>query len=540
VGKEMFQRARHVRVARFYAEAARGSMEYLQFFFDWIWAFIFWLSGWQPGAALKNVIQWISVLAVTPVALYNLWRWVRGDRAATKGDIESLKADFRADLRAELARHGAAGQIEAGSAELDEGLARDLDKAVETLLAAGRADALKDKTGEAAEVALDELIAQRQAARQRVSQDEADLYRQKGALAFLHDTGKAMGAYAKATELDTDDPEAWNQLGKLQLRIGDLDVAIKSFERVLALGNSAADQATVAAATGNIGVIYRIRGELGRAEAIHRTSLALYEKFGGKAGMANQYSNLGVICRTRGDLDQAKDMHRKSLALNETLGRKEGMAANYSNLGLIYRARGHFDQAEDMHRKSLIIEEQLGRKEGVANQYGNLGIIAQARGNLDQAEEMYHKVLAIDERLARKASMAHAYGNLGVIYQQRGDLGKAEVMHRKCLIFNEQLGHKQGIAIEYGNLGLIYRTRGELDQAEAMFRKSLVLHQQLERKEGMAVQYGNLGVIYEQRGDLVQACAHWRKARDLYAQVGIPARVEKYEALLRDANCPAD
>jgi protein O-GlcNAc transferase len=327
----------------------------------------------------------------------------------------------------------------------------------------------------------------------------ARYYRQIGALAFLHDTDKALHAYAKATELDPDDPDGSNQLGRLQFRIGEFDAAIASFERVLDLGTHAADQAVIAKAT----------------------------------------SNLGLIYKTRGDLDQAEAMHRKSLAINEQLGHKEGMADQYGNLGLVYQARGDFDQAEAMHRKSLAIEEQLGRKEGMAADYGNLGLVYQARGDLDQAEAMHRKSLAIEEQLGRKEGIAAQYGNLGLAYQERGDLDQAEVMHRKSLAIEEQLGRKEGMAIQYGNLGLIYATRGDLDQAEVMHRKSLVLNEQLGRKEGMANQYGNLGLIYETRGDMALACAHWRKARDLFAQIGAKPMVEKHETWLRDANCPA-
>jgi len=54
--------------------------------------------------------------------------------------------------------------------------------------------------------------------------------------------------------------------------------------------------------------------------------------------------NLGLIYRTRGDLDRAEEMHRKSLAIEEKLGRIEGMASDYANLGSVYKKRG--DQAK--------------------------------------------------------------------------------------------------------------------------------------------------------------------------------------------------
>ena len=67
--------------------------------------------------------------------------------------------------------------------------------------------------------------------------------------------------------------------------------------------------------------------------------------------------NLGVIHRTRGDLDKAEELHRKSLALSEESGRKEGMAAQYGNLGNVFLLRGDLDRAEEFHLKSLKLPE---------------------------------------------------------------------------------------------------------------------------------------------------------------------------------------
>lgn len=230
----------------------------------------------------------------------------------------------------------------------------------------------------------------------------ARYYRQIGALAFLHDTDKALRAYANATELDPDDPDGWNEFGALQLRIGELDAAIASFERVLALGNHAADHAIISAATGNLGVIYQTRGDLDQAEAMHRKSLAIDEPLERKEGVASQYGNLGLIYGKRGDLDQAEAMLRESLAISERLGRKESMASQYGNLGNIYQARGDLDQAEAMYRKSLAINEQLGRKEGMACQYGNLGNIYQTRGDMAEACAHWRKARDLFAQIGAK------------------------------------------------------------------------------------------------------------------------------------------
>ena len=234
---------------------------------------------------------------------------------------------------------GGDAALAGAGAPAGDGLGADLDAGIDTLLKAGRADALRDKSGEAAQAAIEDLIAERAKARERIAADEAALYRQKGAFAFLHDTHAAMAAYARATELDPDDPEGWNQLGRLQLRTGALDAAIASFERVLSIGNKAGGQEWEAAATGNLGLIYndarRARPRRGDVQARARTGRGA----GPQGGQAAATGNLGLIYRTRGELDRAEAMFKRELELAEELGSKEGSRHRQSGADLPHARR---------------------------------------------------------------------------------------------------------------------------------------------------------------------------------------------------------
>ncbi|KKK73245.1 hypothetical protein LCGC14_2895770, partial [marine sediment metagenome] len=107
--------------------------------------------------------------------------------------------------------------------------------------------------------------------------EAASAARHIGALAFLHDTDKALAAYREAVDLDPDNADGWNRLGYLLRRTGDLDNAEQACRRVLALGNRVDNQELLAVATGNLGILYSTRGDLDRAEEMYGKSLALNE-----------------------------------------------------------------------------------------------------------------------------------------------------------------------------------------------------------------------------------------------------------------------
>ncbi|MCP4666540.1 MAG: tetratricopeptide repeat protein, partial [Deltaproteobacteria bacterium] len=276
---------------------------------------------------------------------------------------------------------------------------------------------LKQGKTEAAEAIFQEVASRKE----NDVKEAAAAYRHLGAIAFLAETDKAQKAYQRATELEPDNADGWNQLGHLLNRSGEPTEAEKAYRQVEGIGTATGNQVLLAAA----------------------------------------YNNLGIIYKTRGDLAEAEAMYRKSLEIDETLGNKEEIAKAYNGLGNTYKTRGDLDQAVVMCQKCLKIEEALGRKGGMASAYGNLGILYHIRGDLDQAKVMYHKSLEISEALGDTEVRTFAYGNLGSIYQNRGDLDQAVVMYQKSLEINETLGNKEEIAKAYNGLGNTYKTRGD-------------------------------------------------------------------------------
>ena len=231
----------------------------------------------------------------------------------------------------------------------------------------------KEYHGRAAEVYREKL---RKAKKEQIKPDE---------LAAERLVEHVLEAEGKNAFVDAFVNECFEALSNLGL----LDTAIGLSERVLKVVKDGSEEES--AVVGNLGLIYRTRGELDKAEQMHRRALEIDEKLGLLKGMASDYGNLGLIYRTRGELDKAEQMLRKTLEIFEKLGLPEGMASAYGNLGLIYKTRGELDKAEQMYRKSLEIAEKLGLQEIAANQYCNLGGIYEERGDIKKAGEYWVK-----------------------------------------------------------------------------------------------------------------------------------------------------
>ena len=313
--------------------------------------------------------------------------------------------------------------------------------------------------------------------------EAAEYYRRLGALSYLNDTADALSAYQRASELDPSNLDAWNQLGHLYRRVGELAKSIDAYETLLTLSEGISDE-WQAFAYSHLGIVYRTQGELGRAMETHEKSLKIFEALDHKLGKANQYGNIGVIYFIRGELDRAIEMYNKSLKIYKYVDDGQaGMAKQYGNLGNIYRKQGELDRAIETYDKSLKIFEALGHLEDVATVNGNLGVVFQMQSNLDQAIEMHEISLNIYKELGLKEGIANQYANLSLIHQRRGKTNHAIKMIEESLKIFEDLGHKEGIACVYVNLGHIYKMSGDLNRTKIFWTLALEIYRTLGSTE---------------------------------------------------------
>ena len=112
------------------------------------------------------------------------------------------------------------------------------------------------------------------------NREAAQAARHLGALAFLHDTRSSLEAYQNAVVLEPENRAGWNSLGHLQRRTGELDTAIQSYNHVLQIREAGGLKMWVAVATGNLGLIYKTRGELDKTRDVWKKSKSLFLALG--------------------------------------------------------------------------------------------------------------------------------------------------------------------------------------------------------------------------------------------------------------------
>ncbi|MEA2052568.1 MAG: tetratricopeptide repeat protein [Euryarchaeota archaeon] len=312
----------------------------------------------------------------------------------------------------------------------------------------------------------------------------------------------------------TENYEVINSIGRQAYTWGELEQALYAWNHLLERTKDK-DKEWESIARGNIGIVYKIKGELDNALKYYGTALKLNEELGKKEGMAAGLVNIGNVYQIKGELDKALEYYGKALELDKELGSKEGMAADLGNIGIVYGIKGELDNALEYFRKALKLNEELGRKEGMANQLGNMGNVYQIKGEPDNALEYYEKALKLDEELGRKGGMAIHLGNIGNVYQNKGELDNALDYCGKALKLNEELGRKGGMAANLVNIGNVYENKGELDKALEYYGKALKKFKDIGNRIETARTLMNLGDVFTLKSDKERALDCFSEAKDL-------------------------
>jgi len=88
--------------------------------------------------------------------------------------------------------------------------------------------------------------------------------------------------------------------------------------------------------------------------------LKIKEKLGLQQGISISYGNLGNVYYMRGELNKAEKMHKKALEIDEKIDNLEGVARHSSNLGLVYQKRGDIGKAKEYWEQALGLYKKIG------------------------------------------------------------------------------------------------------------------------------------------------------------------------------------
>ncbi|MBA3240675.1 MAG: CHAT domain-containing protein, partial [Acidobacteria bacterium] len=336
-------------------------------------------------------------------------------------------------------------------------------------------------------------------------------------------------------ELSAEHPDVAESLNNLALVYkakGDYGRAEPLYQRTLAIDEKAlgAEHPNVAQSINNLADLYQIKGDYERAEPLYKRALAIFEKALGAdhQNVATALNNLAALYDTKGDYGRAEPLYQRALKISEkVLGAEHyDVATSYNNLALLYDNKGDYERAEPLYRRALIIREKaLGAEHpDVAQTLNNLAALYQAKGDHARAEPLYQRALTIYEKSlgAEHPDLATSLNNLAVLYDTKGDYEQAEPLYQRTLVIKEKaLGAEHpDVAKSLNNLAALYHIKGDHGRAEPLYQRALRIYERALGAEhtDVASSLNNLAFLYEAKGDYERAIAGLTRAANIREQ----------------------
>ncbi len=232
--------------------------------------------------------------------------------------------------------------------------------------------------------------------------------------------------------------------------------AIDHGEEALELASELNYKKGIERATGNLGVVYTIKGDLNKSVEYYQRSIEISEEIGNQAGVAITSNNLGIIYWNRGLYPKALDTYINSLDITEELGQEEKSANTMTNIGLLYQAMDKDSLALDYYKKALQRFEKFNEKTGLASALQNIGSIYSGWKLYDTAKTFYFKSLEIAKEIDDMDKQASTMYHLGLIYFNLKDYPLALEYYFHALEIHTELGRRSYIAQDYQCIADVY------------------------------------------------------------------------------------
>ena len=251
------------------------------------------------------------------------------------------------------------------------------------------------------------------------------------------------------------------------------------------------------------------------APAIVYCKEALRETGGDDSVRAAASSNLGDLYRLQGNTEQAAEAYETAIQCLGPQGESRRLSRLHLRLGRLYRHLGQTDKARQHLSDSVRLFKGSGDEVGHVQSLAELGSALTESGLHDLALRNVEDAVRICLRTGDKPGAALVQAELGVIYMAQDQLTRALAYLESAVSLHRELGNRGGEAATLSNMGKIHDSRGDVDEARRFYQAALEINRELGHEVGEAKRLPHL-----ESGDQEGARAKLLKAEEIFSRAG--------------------
>jgi class 3 adenylate cyclase/tetratricopeptide (TPR) repeat protein len=321
----------------------------------------------------------------------------------------------------------------------------------------------------------------------RIKGDIDEAVRQGETALRILETDLMMAAEDEQTGLAKSKVQLLNNLGGVFFTQGEIDRAIRLFEKCAAICTEQDLKRPRGAALCNLGIMHYSKGDLAKALDYYRSFQELSQRIGDKKGLGAVYGNMAIVYNDLGEYDRALDLHQKALEIDQEVGDRMAVALNFGNLGLVYKARGDYAKAVELFNNYQETAREIGNKQGMAIAGLNIANVRQLEGKHDQAEAIFREIEPLFSEIGDKASLCELYtGWADLKVEGKKDLAEADRLAAKARSLGEEIGSETRLGDVEWTFANLRSAEGDYQTSEEHFRRALEIFEKSGQKRSQA------------------------------------------------------
>ncbi|MEV7175250.1 BTAD domain-containing putative transcriptional regulator [Kitasatospora sp. NPDC093679] len=190
--------------------------------------------------------------------------------------------------------------------------------------------------------------------------------------------------------------------------VGDLDGALRRYERAAELFRLAGDPLGRAHVLSNMAPIHAAGGDPGRAEQELTEALRICQSIGSSRVASMSLHRLGQLCLSQGRLGDALRWYREALAIVRRQADSLGECIVQHGLGDTHMARGDHAEAAGCLEGALVTAEAAGHLHAAAQVRVSLAEVCLAQGLDGRARNLLQEALRVLEDHDHRAALTRA------------------------------------------------------------------------------------------------------------------------------------
>lgn len=175
------------------------------------------------------------------------------------------------------------------------------------------------------------------------------------------------------------------RLAKLEKRNKNYDNASQLLKESSEIAIELDDFEEVVCNLGFVGQIHLAKGELSKAQDVHKYAYELAKEFNLLREQAIQLESIGIIFQERNDSTSAIEHYEKAREIFKTINYCSGLVNINSNIGFVHYYGGDFEEALNCFTQSLVIAGDCYDMKGVGLGFRDIGYVFAAIGAWEDA-----------------------------------------------------------------------------------------------------------------------------------------------------------